>query len=110
MADPTSAHIADRSTLVFEDRGRRWRPPVSDQAILEGFPEWLDHRRYRRESRLGHGGMGVVYGYRDPRLDRLVAVKSLPPEVAHDPTWRAMFEQEARALASLEHPPEAVER
>src|SRR5437899_12623394 len=53
---------------------------------------------------LGAGGMGEVYTARDTRLDRTVAVKVLPPDVAADPERRARFEREARAVATLPHP------
>jgi tetratricopeptide (TPR) repeat protein len=53
---------------------------------------------------LGAGGMGEVYTARDTRLDRTVAVKVLPNDVAADPERRARFEREARAVAALQHP------
>jgi serine/threonine-protein kinase len=59
---------------------------------------------YIIECEIGRGGMGVVYRARDPRLDRLVAIKTLPVEVAGDPERLARFEREARILASLRHP------
>ncbi len=52
----------------------------------------------------GAGGMGEVYKARDARLDRNVAVKILPPEMASDPDRRRRFEQEARSVAALNHP------
>lgn len=53
---------------------------------------------------VGHGGMGVVYKARQPRLNRLVALKILPVQLDADPHFRERFAQEARALARLSHP------
>ena len=53
---------------------------------------------------LGAGAMGEVYRARDPRLGRDVAVKVLPPAFAADPDRLRRFEQEARAIATLNHP------
>jgi tRNA A-37 threonylcarbamoyl transferase component Bud32 len=53
---------------------------------------------------LGQGGMGAVYQARQPGLDRLVAVKILPPEAGRDPAFAERFTREARALARLTHP------
>ncbi len=53
---------------------------------------------------LGAGGMGRVYKVRQPNLDRIVALKVLPPEFARDPAWVERFTREARALARLNHP------
>jgi len=53
---------------------------------------------------LGAGGMGEVYRARDTRLDRTVAIKLLPPRVAHDPERRARFEREAKTISFLNHP------
>jgi len=53
---------------------------------------------------LGSGGMGEVYRARDPRLRRDVAVKVLPREFARDAARLRRFEQEARAVAALNHP------
>ena len=62
----------------------------------------LDH--YRIESKLGEGGMGVVYKARDTRLDRLVAIKVLPPDKVADPARKQRFVQEAKAASALNHP------
>jgi tRNA A-37 threonylcarbamoyl transferase component Bud32 len=53
---------------------------------------------------LGRGGMAEVYKGRHTRLDKTVAIKVLPLEVADDPNFRARFEREARAVAALKHP------
>lgn len=53
---------------------------------------------------LGKGGMGAVYKARQPALDRLVAVKILPPEIGRNSTFAERFTREARALARLSHP------
>jgi len=62
----------------------------------------LDH--YRIESKLGEGGMGVVYKARDTHLNRPVAIKVLPPEKVADPSRKQRFVQEAKAASALNHP------
>jgi serine/threonine protein kinase/Tol biopolymer transport system component len=59
---------------------------------------------YVIQSALGAGGQGAVYRARDTRLDRTVAIKVLPPDLAADPDRRLRFEREARAVAALSHP------
>jgi non-specific serine/threonine protein kinase len=56
---------------------------------------------YEIVSHLGAGGMGVVYKSRDPRLDRLVAIKVLAPDVTRDATAKQRFLLEAKAASAL---------
>ncbi len=59
--------------------------------------------QYALEGEIGRGGMSVVYRARDLRLNRPVAIKVLPPELAHDPGIRARFTREAQTAAQLSH-------
>src|SRR5436190_15654942 len=60
--------------------------------------------RYSLERELGRGGMGIVFLARDVALDRLVAIKLLPPSLAARPGLTGRFLAEARTAARLSHP------
>jgi len=77
--------------------GRRFVPPTTEELAGE-FPN-LEFVRP-----LGSGGMGAVYLAKQVRLDRPIAVKVLPPDLADDPAFAERFLREARALARLSHP------
>jgi serine/threonine protein kinase len=63
-----------------------------------------DFAGYRIESRIGRGGMGVVYRATDLALDRVVALKVLTEDLARDEGFRRRFVTESKLAASLDHP------
>src|SRR5204863_198895 len=70
---------------------------------LVATPTRLLSKRYALQSKLGEGGMGVVWLAHDRQLNREVAIKLLRTEIASQAEQRKRFEREARALASLTH-------
>jgi hypothetical protein len=60
--------------------------------------------RYEIRSKIGEGGMGEVYRALDPKINREVAIKILPPALSADKDRLARFEQEAQAAGALNHP------
>src|SRR5215204_4058680 len=60
--------------------------------------------RYSIDRELGRGGMGIVYLAREVHLDRLVAIKLLPPERGRETGFKHRFLREARLAAKLSHP------
>ena len=91
MESPTAGFTeADQSA-------KGWEPPTSQ--VLAG--EFADIEVLEL---LGRGGMGAVYKARQKQLDRIVALKILPPDVGRDPAFAERFAREAKALARLNQP------
>ncbi len=75
-----------------------WTPPAPEHlhAMLPQYDQW---------AMIGCGGMGAVYKARQISLDRLVAIKVLPPQVAEDEAdYIGHFKNEARTMAKMNHP------
>ncbi len=72
--------------------------PPEPATLVEKFPQ------LEIIELLGQGGMGAVYKARQKQLDRLVALKILPPEIGRSETFAERFTREARSLAKLSHP------
>jgi serine/threonine-protein kinase len=76
--------------------------PMTDDSLQERLAAALGSQ-YRLEAEIGRGGMSVVYRAHDARLNRAVAIKVLPPELAYDPAVRMRFTREAQTSAQLSH-------
>jgi serine/threonine protein kinase len=94
----SSPAIGTQPTVERPSPRHRGFEPPSPAELAQRFPQ-LDVLEL-----LGKGGMGAVYKARQRQLDRLVAVKVLPPEVVEDSAFAERFTREARALARLNHP------
>jgi serine/threonine protein kinase len=86
----TAIDIPTPDPRTFDDDSRPFAEAVSSH--------------YAIKKMIGRGGMGVVYLARDRRLDRLVAIKTLPPHLAGDPSLRERFLRETRAAGAMSHP------
>jgi CheY-like chemotaxis protein len=96
-------HICPNCGRCYDQRAARCE---SDGWALDA-PRLLPFRvrgRYRFVRTISSGGMSALYEAHDEKLDRAVAVKLIKPEHFDDPTMRVRFEQEARAVARIDHP------
>ena len=88
-------------TEIDDDRS------LPDTRIADGFHRLqpgTELAGYRIESVLGVGGMGEVYRATQLRMDRIVALKVLPPRFAADQVFRQRFVREAQQAGKLSHP------
>jgi eukaryotic-like serine/threonine-protein kinase len=83
-------------------------PPALEAYSRDAVPIGARVGKYRILERLPGGGMGVVYRARDLALDRMVALKFLPPHRVTEPGARRRLRSEARAASALDHPAIAV--
>ncbi|HEY9228189.1 MAG TPA: serine/threonine-protein kinase, partial [Gemmatimonadaceae bacterium] len=86
----TAVEIPTPDPRTFDDTARPFAEAIS--------------AHYAVKRQIGRGGMGVVFLARDRRLDRLVAIKTLPPQLANDPSVRERFLRETRTAGGMTHP------
>jgi serine/threonine protein kinase len=99
------------SLLAYEEDAERFMESPALEVTARSVSQDRDTRlvgrtlsHYQVESLLGAGGMGEVYLARDPRLDRAVALKILPLDLAFDADRMQRFTREAKAASALNHP------
>src|SRR5262245_20295243 len=100
------AGLESQSSARPHPRTTQSPPPASSPGFVPPTPDELAARFPQLDvlELLGQGGMGAVYKARQRGLDRLVAVKVLPPQAGREPAFAERFTREARALARLNHP------
>jgi hypothetical protein len=108
-SSPSSSRIADQTAVTGIDASGQFtsfqpQPGSEYHAKIDGPKSIGRDGRYRVDTELGHGGMGIVYRGYDTVLGRHVALKGLPVGLARDEAFVSRFQQEARALALLSHP------
>ncbi|MEQ1763802.1 MAG: protein kinase [Pyrinomonadaceae bacterium] len=109
----------DDSTLLSEvrsllDAGNEAGQFISRPIVGSFVPDFVEHAKalapgnsighYKIEKAIGSGGMGEVYLATDTNLGRKIALKTLPPSFASDPSFLRRFRNEAQAAASINHP------
>jgi serine/threonine protein kinase/formylglycine-generating enzyme required for sulfatase activity len=94
--DPGELLARGLHTVKATGNSGPWEPPTPEE-LAKLLPQYLI------ESLLGRGGMGAVYKGVQAALDRPVAIKLLPSELAGDADFIARFQREARTLARLQH-------
>ena len=88
----------DLGTDTETGAGRAAFVPPAVEELARNFPQ------LEIIGLIGKGGMGAVYKARQPKLNRVVALKILPPAISNEPAFARRFTREAQALAQLNHP------
>jgi predicted Ser/Thr protein kinase len=101
---PDGSNFCNTCGADVSDAGSAPRAARTGSADLQERLQAALAGRYQIERLLGRGGMGAVFLAKDIALDREVAIKVLPPEMAADESFVRRFEQEARTAAKLDHP------
>jgi Tol biopolymer transport system component/tRNA A-37 threonylcarbamoyl transferase component Bud32 len=103
-SDPSLREEVER--LLEAERGPLENPMLSalDRMATPNLARGEMLGPYRVDTKIGQGGMGVVYRAWDTRLDRRIALKVLRPEQLNDPVHRQRLLREARAASALSHP------
>ena len=108
MSPKTNKADKLQSTVIISDRFTERRVPAAAHSSDEPTTETLEPGsmvgRYLTLSRVGVGGMGVVYRAHDTELNRTVALKVLPPHLCKYPDYLKRFRTEAQAQARLNSP------
>ncbi len=99
LLDGTAPHTDDTPTVVSKSGPR----PNVQEHLFSGILRGRKLAHFELIEPIGVGGMAAVLRARDTQLERFVALKILPPEMAADPENIARFHQEARAAARLDH-------
>lgn len=87
------------AAIMARERSRLQEPSASGQFIGSVFGGV-----YEIKALIASGGMGEIYRAFDTRLQRIVAIKTLPAHVSRDPAWRERFRREAQSVSRLNHP------
>jgi len=111
---PDKQPMENQALLAGLDPANLLRQGVADDTVLDGASSAFHPPAIEELTRIfpqfeileliGQGGMGAVYKVRQKELDRIVALKILPPGIGQSPEFSNRFTREAKALAKLNHP------